>query len=85
MVDEAAEFLSTSESIVVALAFGRADLLPREYDDFPVGLAAPGQSPAPVGRCCGERARWIGRDEGGVCCLVGSEPRFECGPRGTPE
>ena len=26
--------LSTSESIVLALAFGRTDLLPREYRDF---------------------------------------------------
>lgn len=65
-VEDAAECLSTSEQIVVALAFGRSDLLPKPYDDFRsawrrldtrqrrlVDLAA--------------RGRWHGHDEGAAC------------------
>jgi hypothetical protein len=33
-VDDAICCLSTSETIAVALAFGRLDLLPDDYDDF---------------------------------------------------
>lgn len=65
-IDDAIAPLSTSETIAVALAFGRADLLPSDYGDFRsawrrldkrqrilVDLAA--------------KARWTGRHEGMVC------------------
>ncbi len=65
-VDDAVGCLSTSEMIIIALAFGRSDLLPREYDDFRSAWRRLDNRQRRLVDVAA-MARWKGRDEGGVC------------------
>lgn len=65
-VDDAITTLSTSETIVMALAFGRADLLPSDFRDFRAAWRRlDGRQRTLVD--CAAKARWPGRYEGVVC------------------
>ncbi|WP_210528345.1 hypothetical protein [Rubellimicrobium arenae] len=65
-VDEAVEGLSISEAIAVALAFGRADLLPEPYDDFRTAWRRLDHRQRRLVDLAA-RARWKGRGEGATC------------------
>ncbi len=65
-VEDGVKCLSTSEKIAVLLAFGRQDLLPREYDDFRSAWRRLDDRQRRLVDASA-RARWKGKDEGGVC------------------
>ncbi|WP_282027124.1 hypothetical protein [Limimaricola cinnabarinus] len=65
-VDAAIAALSTSETIAVALAFGRADLLPGDYRDFRSAWRRLDRRQRTLVDLAA-KARWPGRREGVVC------------------
>ena len=65
-IDDAVATLSTSETIAVALAFGRADLLPSDYRDFRSAWRRLNKRQRTLVDLA-TKARWTGRHEGVVC------------------
>lgn len=65
-VEDATKALSASELIAVALAFGRADLLPEPYTDFRSAWRRLDRRQRNL-MDFAAKARWQGRSEGAVC------------------
>tara|TARA_B100001765_G_scaffold214100_1_gene181314 strand:+ start:484 stop:873 length:390 start_codon:yes stop_codon:yes gene_type:complete len=65
-IDDAVATLSTSETIAVALAFGRADLLPSDFRDFRSAWRRLNKRQRTLVDLAA-KARWPGRHEGVVC------------------
>tara|TARA_Y100001951_G_scaffold95748_3_gene93582 strand:+ start:1420 stop:1809 length:390 start_codon:yes stop_codon:yes gene_type:complete len=65
-INDAIATLSASETIAVALAFGRADLLPSDYRDFRSAWRRLDKRQRTLVDLAAT-ARWTGRHEGVVC------------------
>lgn len=65
-VEDAIGCLSTSETIAVALAFGRADLLPAPYTDFRLAWRRLDRRQRSLVDHAA-MAEWHGQEEGGPC------------------
>ncbi|WP_092063171.1 hypothetical protein [Poseidonocella pacifica] len=65
-IDDAVATLSSSETIAVALAFGRADLLPSDYRDFRSAWRRHNTRQRTL-MDLAAKARWPGRHERVVC------------------